>query len=205
MKKIAIIILVSLLGICTTTKAQFSQLGPKHEFMLKVEGSYFPFIGNIGEAGDYGFYLSKFHNAANFNIVAGVNLSQDWFVGLGVGANYYHNIKQGLADPYMGIQAFLDFDFRPIWQAMMGLDYQPETIKVAPIVGGRLGGSMLMGDEATYGTTMTIYGEFYGGINWYYRHGLRNMEHNWHSFYATIGIAMMQQTVFLPLRIGWRW
>ena len=47
--------------------------------------------------------------------------------------------------------------------------------------------------------------ELYGGVNWYYMHGLRNMQHNWHSFYATIGVAYLQQTVFLPVRIGWRW
>ena len=205
MKKTALIILISLLGICSSATAQFSQLGPKNEFMLKVEAGYLPFMGNVGEAGPYGFYLSKFHNAANLNVVAGVNISQDWFLGVGVGANYYHNMEQGLADPYTGFHAFVDFDFRPIWQGIMGLDYQPETIKVAPIVGGRVGGSMLMGDPNTYGSTTTIYGEFYGGINWYYRHGLRNMEHNWHSFYATIGVAMMQQTVYLPLRVGWRW
>ena len=87
----------------------------------------------------------------------------------------------------------------------MGLDYQPTTIKLAPLVGGRLGGSLLMGDADTYGTTFTPMAEFYGGINWYYMHGLRNMEHNWHSFYATIGVAWMQQTVFLPIRVGWRW
>ena len=205
MKKIKYLILATLLGISATAAAQFSQLGPKNEFMLKVEAGYMPFMGNHGTAGDYGFYLSKFHNAANLNVMASVNISQDWFVGIGVGGNYFHNLEQGLAEPYIGANVFVDFDFRPIWQSVMGLDYQPETIKVAPIVGGRAGGSMLMGNPDTYGTTMTAYAEFYGGINWYYRHGLRNMEHNWHSFYATIGVTVMQQSIFLPLRIGWRW
>ena len=31
------------------------------------------------------------------------------------------------------------------------------------------------------------------------------MTHNWHSFYATLGVAYMQQTFFLPVRVGWRW
>lgn len=204
MKKIKYIILAALL-VSTSASAQFSQLGPKNEFMLKVEAGYLPFMGNYGRAGDYGFYLSKFHNGANLNVVAGMNISQDWFVGLGVGGNYFFNMKQGLADPYMGANVFVDFDFRPIWQGVRGVDYQPETIKVAPLVGGRVGGSLLMGDPDTYGNTTTIYGEFYGGINWYYRHGLRNMEHNWHAFYATVGVAVMQQSIYLPVRVGWRW
>jgi hypothetical protein len=34
---------------------------------------------------------------------------------------------------------------------------------------------------------------------------MRNMERNWHSFYLTVGVAYMQQAIFLPVRIGWRW
>lgn len=205
MNKIKYLLLATLLGISLSASAQFSQLGPKNEFMLKVEAGYAPFMGNTGEAGDFGYYLSKFHQAATMNVMAGINISQDWFLGAGVGFNYYHNLNQELADPYPGAVFFVDFDFRPIWKAIMGLDYQPTTIKVAPLVGGRVGGSLLMGNADQYGTTFTPMGEFYGGINWYYRHGLRNMEHNWHSFYATIGVAFMQQTVFLPIRVGWRW
>jgi len=104
----------------------------------------------------------------------------------------------------MGANVFVDFDFRPIWKAIMGLDYQPTSIKFAPLLGARLGGSMLFADDMLF----TPMAEFYGGLNWYYwyhLHGMRNMSRNWHSFYATIGIAYMQQTVFLPIRLGWRW
>ena len=82
----------------------------------------------------------------------------------------------------------------------MGVDYQPVTIKWAPEVGGRLGGSILLD-----GMNFSPMAEVYTGINWYYAHGLRNMAHNWHSFYLTIGVAYMQQAVFLPVRLGWRW
>ena len=207
MNRIKIIIAVVLTALTLNATAQYSQLGKKNEFMLKMELGYAPFMGNMGQAGDHGYYLSKFHNAAGLNIMAGVNISQDWFVGAGAGFNYFHNLQQGLAEPLMGANFFLDVDFRPIWKAVMGLDYQPTTIKWAPLVGLRAGGSMLMGQPEPdgYGTTMTPLAEFYGGINWYYLHGLHNMEHNWHSFYATIGVAYMQQTVFLPIRVGWRW
>ncbi len=207
MNRIRNILFLVLAGLSSAAAAQYSQLGSNSEFMLKIEAGYMPFVGNIGTAGDHGYYLSRFHNAANFNIMAGANVSQDWFIGGGAGVNYYHNFVQGLAIPALGANVFADVDFRPIWHGTMGLDYQPGTIKLAPLLGGRVGASVLMGapEPDGYGMTITPMAELYGGINWYYLHGLRNMGHNWHSFYATIGIAYMQQTVFLPVRIGWRW
>lgn len=207
MNKIKTLLILVLVSLSSAATAQYSQLGSNSEFMLKIEAGYNPFIGNLGTAGDHGYYLSRFHHAANINIVAGANVSQDWFIGGGAGFCYYHNFVQELATPLMGANVFVDVDFRPIWLGTMGLDYQPSTIKLAPLLGGRVGGSVLMGDAEPngYGMTITPMVELYGGINWYYLHGLRNMGHNWHSFYATLGIAYMQQTVFLPVRIGWRW
>ena len=204
MNKIKTVIALVLTCLATGASAQFSQLGPKNEFMLKAEAGYMPFIGHVGNPGEQGYTLRDFHNGANLNVMAGINISQDWFLGGGAAFHYFHNTEQGLAEPLMGVGFFVDFDFRPIWKAVMGVDYQPTTIKWAPEVGGRLGGSMLL-NHPDYGSPFTPLAEFYGGINWYYAHGLRNMEHNWHSFYATIGIAYMQQAVFLPIRIGWRW
>lgn len=207
MNKIKTILLVALVGLSSMAAAQYSQLGSNSEFMFKVEAGYAPFMGNLGKAGEHGYYLDRYHHAANINLMAGANISQDWFVGGGAGFCYYHNFTQELANPMMGANVFVDFDFRPIWTASMGLDYQPSTIKWAPVLGGRVGGSVLLGPDAPagYGMTVTPMVEFYSGLNWYYLHGLRNMGHNWHSFYATIGIAYMQQTLFLPIRIGWRW
>ncbi|MBR4773733.1 MAG: hypothetical protein IK010_04805 [Bacteroidales bacterium] len=207
MNRTKLIIAVVLTALTLNAAAQYSQLGSKNEFMLKMELGYAPFMGNMGQAGDHGYYLSKFHNATGANIMLGANISQDWFIGAGAGFNYYHNMVQGMAEPLMGANVFVDVDFRPIWKGVMGLDYQPTTIKWAPLVGLRAGGSALLGkaEPESYGTTLTPMAEFYGGINWYYMHGLHNMEHNWHSFYATIGVAYMQQTVYLPVRVGWRW
>lgn len=188
--------------------AQYSQLGKKNEFMMKVEAGYLPFMGNVGEAGKYGYYLNKCHHGADVNIMAGMNISQDWFLGGGAGFVYFFSDQDEMAESVMGANVFVDFDFRPIWKAIMGLDYQPTSIKWAPEVGARLGGSLLLGNNATYGTTITPLAEVYGGLNWYYWyhiHGMRNMARNWHSFYLTLGVAYLQQTVFLPIRIGWRW
>lgn len=207
MNKIKIIAATVLVALSVGANAQFSQLESKNEFMLKVELNYGPFVGNVGQAGNLGYYLNKYYNMAGGNLMVGANVSQDWFIGGGIGYCYYHNNTQNLADPLMGANVFLDVDFRPIWQGLMGVDYQPATIKWAPMVGGRLGASLLLGEEEPlgYGTTITPLFEFYGGINWYYLHGLRDMKHNWHSFYVTLGFAYMQQTVFMPIRLGWRW
>lgn len=207
MNKTRMIIVTLLVTVSASVSAQYSQLGKPNEFMLKAELGYAPFTGNIGQAGDHGYYLSKYHQAAGANVIVGTNMSQDWFIGGGVGVNYYHNFQQRLAVSMFGANVFADIDFRPIWKGNMGLDYQPSTLKLAPMMGARVGGSILMGEAEPngYGTTVTPLLEFYGGINWYYLHGLHNMEHNWHSFYATIGVAYMQQTLFLPVRIGWRW
>lgn len=207
MNKTRIIIATVLTVLAVNATAQYSQLGKPNEFMLKIEMGYAPFMGNVGQAGEHGYYLSKYHQAMGLNLLAGTNISQDWFIGGGVGANYYHNFQHAQAVSLFGANVFADVDFHPIWQGLMGLDYQPATITWAPMVGARLGGSVLMGQAEPdgYGTTITPMGEFYVGLNWYYQHGLRNMGHNWHSFYATIGVAYMQQTVFLPARLGWRW
>lgn len=204
MNRIKVILAVVLTALTLNATAQYSQLGNPNEFMLKIEMGYEPYMGNVGTAGEHGFNISKFHNAANVNVMAGVNISQDWFIGGGAGFAYYHNTRQGVITPMMGANIFADIDFRPIWQGMMGLDYQPATIKWAPLVGARLGGSIIF-NHPDYGSPFSPLAELYGGINWYYMHGLRNMQHNWHSFYATIGVAYLQQTVFLPVRIGWRW
>ena len=188
----------------SVSQAQYSQLDKQNEFMLKLELGYAPFMTSVGTPGDQGFNITRFHNAAVFDAMAGVNISQDWFIGGGAGFCYFHNFNQGNVTPMMGANVFADVDFRPIWQGLMGLDYQPATIKWAPMVGARAGVSLIL-DHPDYGSPMTPLAEMYVGVNWYYLHGLRNMQHNWHSLYATIGVAYLQQTVFLPIRLGWRW
>ena len=201
MNRIKIIIATALMALTFGANAQYNQLGAKNEFMLKAEIGYAPFMGNFGKLGENGYNLSNYENAASLNVMAGINISQDWFLGFGVGGNYFHSLKIKDAKSLIGATAFIDFDFRPIWRAVMGVDYQPTTIKWAPLMGARIGGSTLMANDMLF----TPMAEAYGGINWYYAHGLRNMTHNWHSFYATLGVAYMQQTFFLPVRVGWRW
>ncbi|MGX8712855.1 MAG: hypothetical protein ACSW8I_04105 [bacterium] len=206
MSKIKVLFLAVLVGVSLTAKAQYTQLGSKNEFMLKVEAGYGFFMGNYGEVDEEtGRYnLDKFHSMANANVMAGVNISQDWFLGAGGGFCYFLSPKQETSESMVGANVFVDMDFRPIWKAIMGLDYQPTSIKFAPLIGVRAGGSALFADK----TLITPMAEVYGGLNWYYWyhiHGMRNMARNWHSFYVTLGVAYLQQTFFLPIRIGWRW
>lgn len=202
MSRIKVFFATLLVALAFNASAQYSQLGASNQFMFKAEVGYAPFMGNIGKLTDgKGYNLSHYENAANLNVMAGINISQDWFLGAGAGLNYYHSLTQKNAESQFGANVFIDFDFRPIWKAVMGVDYQPSSIQWAPLMGARLGGSLLFADQMLF----TPLAEAYGGINWYYSHGLHNMERNWHSFYATIGVAYMQQTFFLPVRVGWRW
>ena len=203
-----VLIITLLAGLSLASQAQYSQLGKKNEFMLKTELGYGPFMGNVGTAGDHGYYLNKFYSMIDLNVLAGLNISQDWFLGGGAGFGYYHSPNQNDATSLMGANVFVDFDFRPVWKAVMGLDYQPRSIKWAPEMGARVGGSLLLGESERYGTTFSPLAEVYLGVNWYYWyaiHGMKDMERNWHSFYLTVGLAYLQQTVFLPVRLGWRW
>ncbi|MCR4659531.1 MAG: hypothetical protein K5650_04460 [Bacteroidales bacterium] len=202
MKYIKTLCLTALMMLCLTSQAQFFQDMNRQQWMLKVELGAMPFMSNEGHPGDYGYFLNNYQSAIGLDVIGGLNLNQDFFVGLGAGGYYAANI----ATPSVfniAATAFADIDYRPIWSSH-GDDNTPQTYRLAPMAGIRGGMSVLLDDAERYGTNFDPYGEIYAGVNWYYRHGLRNMEHNWYSLYLQIGIAYMQQTVFLPVRIGWR-
>ena len=54
-------------------------------------------------------------------------------------------------------------------------------------------------------TPSSPYLEVYAGLNWFYDHALQQMDKNYHSLFAEVGVVMVQQTVFIPIRVGWRW
>ena len=175
MKNIRTVLLVVMLLVATTAKAQYTQDKPNVEFMFKVEAGYLHNVGNYGKPEiegvnpadvPSGYRLNLHEEAAGLNVMAGVNISQDFFLG--------------------------DMDFRPV-----GDDW-------APMVGARVGGSFLM-NPGNYGNTISPYLELYGGLNWFYDHALQQMDRNYHSLFVEVGIVLEQQTVFIPLRVGWRW
>lgn len=178
---------------CITARAQFSQDKPRCEYMLKVDAGYMPFMANVAQEGEYGYYINDLQHAAGVNVMNGLNISQDFFVGLGLGYDYF--FKPGTLDNLMegwhsGL-AFVDMDYRPL------------KAEFAPMVAARLGANYLM-SPSEYGNTLSPYGEVAVGINWHYRYKYRNMERNYLSLYLQVGYAYMQQASFLPIRLGWR-
>ncbi|MBR1850446.1 MAG: hypothetical protein IJ789_03635 [Bacteroidales bacterium] len=201
MKNIKILCITALLLFSLDAEAQFLQ-NERTQWMAKFELGVMPFMGNLGQSGNYGYYLGNYESAAGLSAIVGRNLSQDFMLGVGASGYYVANISTP-ADFKIAATLFVDLDFRPIWTGV-GADHIPQTFRFAPMAGLRGGASVLLDDANRYSTNLTPYGEIYAGVNWYYRHGLRNMEHNWRSLYLQLGVAYMQQTVFLPVRLGWR-
>lgn len=203
MKNIRNVILTLMLLAATTATAQYTQQRPNSEFMFKVEVGYLHNVGNYGKPAvdghganvtPQGYNLNLYEEAAGLNVMAGANLSQDFFLGGGLGYSYCKPIHTGniaTASSNM-VQAFVDMDYRPVGDTW------------APMVGARLGGSFLMNPN-NYGNTVSPYIEVYGGLNWFYDHALQQMNRNYHSLFAEVGIVLEQQTIFIPLRVGWRW
>ena len=203
MKNIRTVLLVVMLLAATTASAQYTQDKPNVEFMFKVEAGYLHNVGNYGKPEidgvnpsdvPSGYRLNLHEEAAGLNVMAGVNISQDFFLGGGLGYAYcYPRFKgnMGYAASQM-MHGFVDMDFRPVGETW------------APMLGLRLGGSFLM-NANNYGNTISPYFEFYGGLNWFYDHALQQMFRNYHSLFAEVGVVLVQQSIFIPIRVGWRW
>lgn len=190
MNKIKSLVLAIALFVAGAAQAQFSQALSDYEYMFKVEAGYAPYVSNLGHPGEYGYYINDLRHTTGINVINGVCIKQDFFVGLGLGYNYVaapSHFKNG----WHSAMAFIDFDFRPL------------DVEFAPMIIGKLGASYMMGDTP-YGNTIAPYAEVGLGINWYYNHVLSNMERNNRSIFLEVAFAYTQQTTFLPVRMGWR-
>lgn len=174
---------------------QFRQDRSEVEYMFKGELGYMPFVMNFGKEGPSGYYIDNLQHAVGANIINGVNIRQDFFVGIGLGYSFValpsdmkdFNFGAGMHCP----MAFVDLDYRPL------------DVEWAPMVGLRGGASYLMSNGA-YGNTLSPYFELSTGLNWFFRYEYRNMERNYLSVYAEVAFAYMQQACFVPVRIGIR-
>ena len=202
MKKINAVILIVMMMDAGAASAQYTQDRPKVEYMFKVEAGYLHYIGNYGKPAvsatnpdikGTGFNLNSYEEAMGFNVINGINISQDFFLGGGLGYAFCAPMNPARFDmsSHMAV-AFIDMDFRPVGDIW------------APMVGARVGGSFLMNPN-NYGNTISPYLEVYGGLNWFYDHALMQMDRNYHSLFAEVGIVMVQQSIFIPIRVGWRW
>lgn len=204
MKNIRFVLLAVMLVAASSAMAQFKQEKPNVEYMLKVEAGYLHNVGNYGKQKVFsdgntnpstanGYNLRDHEEAFGLNVINGINISQDFFLGGGLGYSYCLPLYQG----NKGVNA------SHMAQVFVDMDYRPINATFAPMVGARLGGSILMNDN-NYGTTMSEYVEVYAGLNWFYDHAYQEMDRNYHSFYVEAGVVLAQQTVFIPIRIGWR-
>ena len=195
MNKIKAFFLLVAIAISFTATAQFRQDRSDYEYMFKAEMGYMPFISNLGHEGDYGYIISNLEHGVGLNVINGVNIKQDFFIGLGLGASFIarpadmanFDFGAGMLCP----KAFADFDYRPLNEEW------------APMFGARVGASYLMSD-GPYGNTLKPYVELLTGVNWFFRHVVRNMERNYASLYLEVGFAYTQQTCCLPIRLGIR-
>lgn len=195
MKYLKFFFLLSFVLVAATTQAQFRQDRHDVEYMFKGEVGYMPFISNLGVESKLGYINNDLRHGVGLNIINGVCIKQDFFLGLGLGYNLIakptdissFNIGEGWHCP----MAFLDFDYRPLDEEW------------APMFGARFGATYLMADNA-YGNTLKPYVEISTGVNWFFRHEVRNMERNYMSIFLELAVAYTQQTVFLPIRFGFR-
>lgn len=172
---------------------QFRQDRSDVEYMFKWEAGYAPFVSNLGQPNYDGLYNINepdLRHAAGLNLINGVCLYQDFFLGLGLGYDYLA-VPAKPTEGWHSALAFIDFDYRPL-----DMDWSPMAY-------ARAGAHyMLRPDPLT--NTLTPYLEVGLGANWYYNYYLSNYERNYRSLFFTIGVAYMQQSVFMPIRIGMR-
>ena len=96
MKKINAVILIVMMMAAGTARAQYTQDKPNVEFMFKVEAGYMHYVGNYGsptkeeanpniKVPGTGYNLNNAEEGMGLNVMAGVNISQDFFLGGGLG------------------------------------------------------------------------------------------------------------------------
>lgn len=190
MKKINLFLAVFLMLSSMAAQAQFRQDRNDVEYMFKFEAGYMPFVANLGHEGDYGYYINDLRHVANANIINGVNIKQDFFVGIGLGYGYVA-APDDFGNGWHSGLAFVDFDYRTL------------DVEFSPMVGAKVGASCMMADTP-YENTLTPYVEINTGLNWFFRYEYRNMERNYLSMYVEVAFAYTQQSTFIPVRIGIR-
>ena len=190
MNKLRLISLLFILVLASSANAQYVQNKPKLEPMFKIEAGYLPYVSNLGHKGDFGYYINDMRHMANANVIGGVNIDQDFFVGVGMGYGFVTK-PDDFANGWHSILGFVDFDYRPL------------DVEWSPMVGAKVGVDYMMTDSP-YDNTLKPYAEVNTGINWFFNYVYRNMERNYASIYFQVGFAYTQQTTFIPVRIGLR-
>ena len=182
-----------LLVLSSSAFAQFRQDRSNYEYMLKWDIGYGPFVSNLGPTNYDGLYTINepdLRHTFSANIINGVCIHQDFFLGLGLGYNYLA-VPAHITEGWHSALAYVDFDYSPL------------STSWSPMAYAKAGASYLLRPEPM-SNTLTPYLEAGLGANWYFNYVLSNMERNYHSLFFTVGVSYFQQSVFVPVRLGMR-
>lgn len=119
-------------------------------------------------------YYLDEENGIDFNIVNGINFNNKLFAGIGIGYLNFEGIN--------GLSAFSDFEY---------LSYKT---RLRPLINLRIGYSHLWNQYED--GTGTLLGELCVGLNYRLTEKL--------DIYTKSGVAMTQQSLLIPIRLGFR-
>ncbi len=190
MNKLRFVLVLLFATLALSANAQFRQDRSNYEYMFKAELGYMPYMANIGHADENGWRMADMQHIAGVNIMNGVCLFQDYFVGLGLGYGYVAPFKD-FGNGWHSALAFVDMDYRTL------------DAEFSPMVSAKVGAHYMMTD-GPHDNCLSPYVELSGGLNWYFRYVIRNMERNYASLYLTMGFAYTQQAAYFPIRLGMR-
>ena len=124
MKNIKASLLIVMLMTAGTVAAQYTQDRPNVEYMFKIEAGYLHNVGNYGQPKNEatttniegtGFNLNAWEEGMGLNVINGINISQDFFLGAGVGYTFCAPMRPARFDKSSHmVQAFIDMD--QLWQ-----------------------------------------------------------------------------------------
>ncbi|MDA3808040.1 MAG: hypothetical protein PF440_09040 [Thiomicrorhabdus sp.] len=119
-------------------------------------------------------YYLDEENGVDFNIVNGINFNNKLFAGIGIGYLNFEGIN--------GLSAFSDFEYLPL------------KTRLRPLINLKIGYSHIWNQYQD--GTGTVLSELCLGLNYRLTEKL--------DIYSKSGVAMTQQSLFIPIRIGFR-
>ena len=138
MKNIKALLLIVMLMAAGAVSAQYTQEKPNVEYMFKIEAGYLHKVANYGKPQadaastnieGSGFRFNLHEEAMGLNIINGINISQDFFLGGGVGYAFCAPMRPVRFDKssHMAV-AFIDMDFRPVGDTWAPMVDEPQQL-----------------------------------------------------------------------------
>jgi hypothetical protein len=146
-------------------------------YSIKAEAGFLKFQYNtvqIDPGPNWKGYNLDEHNGADFNIVNGLNYNDKVFTGVGIGYLNFEGIN--------GVSVFSDFEYLPL------------MTKLSPLVNLKVGYSHIWNQYEN--GTGTGFGELGLGLNYRVNEKI--------DVYIKSGFLMTQQSLIIPIRLGFR-